>query len=122
MIYEIYVNNPHLEFLMTFLLSREMLLEISQGKSCLPLPRDGECVFPQSSPHALLKSDVHYGGLRGCIQMYVYRGVLYIIQACRSWIWAASRGFFWQFCDPKGIRTMAVKPVAWRTVALEKVE
>lgn len=38
----------------------------------------------------------------GCIWMYVYGGVLYIIQKHRSWVLAASRDSFRQFCDPKG--------------------
>lgn len=122
MVYEIYVNNPHLEFLTTFLLSKDRCFQKSHRENLACLYPEMGNVYFQSAPHALVRSDVHHGGLRGCIQMCVYGGVLYIIQACRSWIWAASRGFFWQFCDPKGIRIRAVKPVAWRTGALEKVE
>ena len=128
---------------MTFV-RRWMLLEMSQGKSCLSFPRCGECVFPGFISHL---SQVRHssGGLRGCIvfwpyhmawgifvpwpgvapvppameawspnhlttrevlgmylKMYVYGGVLYIIQEFRSWVLAASRDSFWEFCDPKG--------------------
>lgn len=97
------------------LVQRLVLLEISWGRSYLPSPHKREVYISGAKgwycrflPHTLYQSFVHQGTLTGCIQAYMYVGILWILQGHGSWVWADSRGFIFENSVTRRIKTVAL--------------